>query len=224
MFANGPTVITTGLVLALDAGDRNSYNSGSLTWFDLTGTNNGTLTNGPTFNTGSGGSIVFDGTNDFVLVPTGSVNTATTQLSTFIWWKSTNITNEQWCLGNTQYPTDSNGWHLEVYNAKMGFQVFPSTQFAQSNTTLQSNIIYYLGITYNSGNTTYYLNGVNDGTQNYTFNQATGPLTLGASSYPTLGNKYLLTGNIYGVQIYNRALSAQEVLQNYNATKGRFGL
>ena len=64
-FNNGPTIVTNGLVLALDAGDRNSYVSGSTTWFDLTGVNNGTLVNGPTFNTGSGGSIVFDGSNDY---------------------------------------------------------------------------------------------------------------------------------------------------------------
>ena len=65
-FSNGPTVVTNGLVLSLDAGDRNSYVSGSTTWFDLAGTNNGTLTNGPTFNTGSFGSIVFDGVDDYV--------------------------------------------------------------------------------------------------------------------------------------------------------------
>ena len=65
-FSNAPTVVTNGLVLSLDAGDRNSYVSGSTTWFDLAGTNNGTLTNGPTFNTGSFGSIVFDGVDDYV--------------------------------------------------------------------------------------------------------------------------------------------------------------
>ena len=65
-FNNGPTIVTNGLVLALDAGDKNSYVSGSTTWFDLTGVNNGTLVNGPTFNSGSGGSIVFDGVDDYV--------------------------------------------------------------------------------------------------------------------------------------------------------------
>jgi hypothetical protein len=63
----GPNTVTSGLVLELDAGNIKSYQSGSTTWFDKSGfANNGTLINGPTFNTGSGGSIVFDGTNDFV--------------------------------------------------------------------------------------------------------------------------------------------------------------
>jgi hypothetical protein len=60
-------IVTDGLVLCLNASDRNSYVSGSTTWNDVSGRgNNGTLTNGPTFNSANGGSIVFDGTNDFV--------------------------------------------------------------------------------------------------------------------------------------------------------------
>ena len=69
-FANGGSIVTNGLVLALDASDRNSYVSGSTTWNDMSGNSyNGTLTNGPTFNSGSGGSIVFDGSNDYVAIP-----------------------------------------------------------------------------------------------------------------------------------------------------------
>jgi hypothetical protein len=224
-FVHSPKIVTDGLVLALDAGNVKSYPGSGTTWLDKSGRgNNGTLINGPTFNSGNGGSIVFDGVNDFVIVPTGSVNNITTQLSAFIWWKSTNITREQWCIGNSVYPTNSCGWHLEVFNSKLIFQVFPSLNFSFSTTTLQSNTIYYLGITYNSGNTTYYINGTSSGTQNHTFIQSTGPLTLGASSYTNPGQTYLLGGSVYGAQIYNRALTAQEVLQNYNATKGRFGL
>ena len=59
-------IITDGLVLCLDAADRNSYVSGSSTWRDVAGSNNGTLTNGPTFSSSNGGSIVFDGSNDYV--------------------------------------------------------------------------------------------------------------------------------------------------------------
>ncbi len=70
-FIHSPKIVTDGLVLALDAGNVKSYASGSTTWFDKSGNAyNGTLVNGPTFNTGSLGSIVFDGTNDYVsLIP-----------------------------------------------------------------------------------------------------------------------------------------------------------
>jgi len=77
-FAHSPQIVTNGLVLALDAGNTKSYVSGSTTWFDKSGRgNNGTLVNGPTFNTGSLGSIVFDGVNDYV----DSGNISTTILS-----------------------------------------------------------------------------------------------------------------------------------------------
>ena len=66
---HSPRIVTSGLVLALDAADRNSYPGSGTTWTDLSGNaNNGTLTNGPTFNSANGGSIVFDGTNDFEAV------------------------------------------------------------------------------------------------------------------------------------------------------------
>ena len=65
-YANGK-IVTNGLVLSLDAADRNSYPGTGTTWRDMSGNgNNGTLTDGPTFNSNNGGSIVFDGTNDYV--------------------------------------------------------------------------------------------------------------------------------------------------------------
>ena len=64
----GPKTVTNGLVLAVDAADKNSYRGSGTTWTDLSGNNyNGTLTNGPTFNGGNMGSIVFDGTDDYSL-------------------------------------------------------------------------------------------------------------------------------------------------------------
>ena len=67
-FANGK-IVTDGLVLCLDAADLNSYPTTGTTWFDLAGSNNGTLTNGPTFSgTGASSSIVFDGVDDYVSV------------------------------------------------------------------------------------------------------------------------------------------------------------
>ena len=74
-FGNGPRIVSNGLVLALDAADKNSYPGSGITWRDVSGNNNnGTLTNGPTFDSSNGGSIVFDGTNDFVTGSIGSIN------------------------------------------------------------------------------------------------------------------------------------------------------
>ena len=85
--SGGPDIIQDGLVFEVDASDRNSYPTTGTTWFDLSGNrNNGTLTNGPTFNSANGGSIVFDGTNDFVNCGTSFTN-LTTQLSINLWGK-----------------------------------------------------------------------------------------------------------------------------------------
>ena len=62
-----PRTITDGLVLCLDAANRKSYPGSGTTWTDLSGRGNtGTLTNGPTYSSANGGSIVFDGTDDIV--------------------------------------------------------------------------------------------------------------------------------------------------------------
>jgi hypothetical protein len=69
----GPNIVRSGLALALDAADKNSYRGTGTTWKDLSGNAyNGTLTNGPTFSNINGGTIVFDGTNDYVSIPSNS--------------------------------------------------------------------------------------------------------------------------------------------------------
>ena len=66
MLTHSPRIITDGLVLCLDAANRQSYPGSGTVWTDLAGSNNGTLTNGPTFSSANGGSIVFDGVDDFI--------------------------------------------------------------------------------------------------------------------------------------------------------------
>ena len=224
-FNNGPTVITNGLVLALDAGDRNSYNSGSLTWFDLTGTNNGTLTNGPTFNSGSGGSIVFDGVDDYVNIPNNAaLNSNIGTVS--IWFNYTSAPgNGSVILGKTDINGSFNGLGISIYQGSLGGQIkgngAPTTNISGSsistNTWYNYIIKYTSGVSYSS-----YLNGSLIGTNTLlAFTFSTQPLRL-ARSVDTYWSTF--GGQIPNVQIYNRALSSTEVLQNYNATKGRFGL
>ena len=67
-YSNGPTIVTDGLVLALDAGDRNSYPGSGTTWNDLAGSNNLTLYNSPSFSSNNGGHFLFDGANDYMTI------------------------------------------------------------------------------------------------------------------------------------------------------------
>jgi len=96
---DGPKIVTDGLILALDAGNRFSYPGSGTTWSDLSGNGyNGTLINGPTF---SNGAIVFDGTDDYVLINNGFTNLFKNKSywSTSIWIKVV-----AWGSGNDSYP------------------------------------------------------------------------------------------------------------------------
>ena len=95
MLAHGPSIITQGLVLALDAADRNSYPGSGTTWTDLSGNGNtGTLTNGPTYNSANGGSIVFDGSNDYVNFSyNSSLNIGGLNITLSSWVRPTSLVN-----------------------------------------------------------------------------------------------------------------------------------
>ena len=109
---------------------------------------------------------------------------------------------------------------MKIYQRKLLLQVFPSGSFTQASVTLSDNTWYQLIVTYNSGTVNYYINSVSSGSGSYTFTPSSINLILGRyhmGSYP-------LNGQLANVKFYNRALSATEVLQNYNATRKRFGL
>ena len=235
----GPNIVDNGLVLYLDAGNRKSYISGSTTWFDKSGfNNNGTLTNGPTFNTGSGGSIVFDGIDDYCIF--GSSIIPTTSNWTYSSFFNLNTLATGSVLYGQYIAVAFNGRilirlsddlnNINKFSLFLGSGAGYSNVFLYTNITASINTTYNLTITRENQTFNFYLNGVyNTGsTMNFTASllQTTpiigGRTNIGGS--PTPVNTDFLNGRIFNTQIYNRALSAQEVLQNYNATKGRFGL
>jgi hypothetical protein len=228
-FNYSPKIVTDGLVLYLDAANTKSYISGSATWMDISRTNtNGTLTNGPTFDTGSGGSIVFDGVNDHVQL-SGS-NLSLNQMTISSWNFSSNYTRDGFIfekttngLVNTQYSLFYNGSNNTTYYRTYGLSTIDLTV----NTTTAgivnnrwNNII----ATWDGTNKRIYVNGTvvatsTNLTGTVTQNN-TGPAFIGIFG----GGGYPFSGRIAQTQIYTRALTNQEILQNYNATKTRFGL
>ena len=215
-------IVTSGLVLALDAADKNSYVSGSTTWRDISGNNiTGTLTNGPTFSSGNGGSIVFDGTNDSVIMADNSaLNTQTPSVEV---WIKTNATNQ-------------NGFWFEKGTVNSQYSLFQEDVrivWRQNLATLSSQSTLtatYLNITdwahivgtYTSGDRRTYINGIlrTSDAQTGTINTNTGGMFIGTYG----GGGYPYNGNIAIVRVYNRVLSPSEIQQNYNAQKSRFGL
>jgi len=228
-----PRLVTNGLVMCLDAGNRESYVSGSSTIFDLSGTgNHGTLNNGPTFSSANNGSIVFDGSNDFIST-TNSVNNP--QTYTVAAWFKTSTGGGKKIIGfessqvgaggnydrNLYIGTDNKIYFGQVDGANIRVATSPSTY--------NDNIWHYIVGTFGSEGSTIrlYVDGVSVATgvaafaQNYTGWWKIGGINL---NLWTNGVNGYYTGNIAAAHVYNRGLSASEVLQNYNALKGRFGL
>jgi len=224
-FSNGPTISTNGLVLALDAGDRNSYVSGSTTWFDLVGTNNGTLTNGPTFNTGSGGSIVFDGVDDYVNC--GNPTVLQLNQGTISSWVRTSSPGNSY----RAIIAKQNNYGLFTYENILiaydwGNSANRSTGINIADGAWKNVVMTFTTNTGTpSNNAIVYLNGsaVLTTTIKILDNLIELQLASGGRFAGAPGVQFL-NGRISLSLIYNRALSAQEVLQNYNATKGRFDL
>lgn len=231
-FNYSPKIVTDGLVLYLDAANTRSYVSGSTTWTDLSRSGiNGTLVNGPTFSSTNGGSIVFDGSNDYVATNLGTLRSLTGTRSTLnIWFRTINSSTRQVLLADW----DSSG-ALETARLEVsGFNIssnrvggtingVSNSTPVQSTTSIQNNTWYWVTILYNGTNTQLYLNGQLEQSLVTTErgSDSTGNVVIGrAGNF----NAFYWNGNIAQIQIYNRALSATEIRQNYNATKTRFGL
>ena len=224
----GPNTVTSGLVLELDAGNIKSYQSGSTTWFDKSGNaNNGTLINGPTFNTGSLGSIVFDGVDDYV----GITGIQTPSFSISAWINLSELNKFHGIMGRAAGIWSDTSYAFRVISDN-SLNIFLSNSGntsifteVQTSPLFAINTWYHVAVTFAKPNIALYVNGVSraTGTFNYDLYNSTSNSIIGGYTYSN-GLSYLMKGQIPNIQFYNRALSATEVLQNYNATKTRFGL
>ena len=219
--SNGPSIVTSGLVLSLDAADKNSYPGSGTTWTDLSGNaNNGTLTNGPTFSSANQGTIVFDGVDDYTSC--GNASNLQITVGTISAWVKTSSPGSSY----RGIIVKQNAWGLFVKDSIL--IAYDWGNFADRTTGINiadgtwKNVAMTFTETIGtpSNNVTIYLNG--SAVQIATvknFNQSV-PVELAAGG----GGGQNLNGTISGAQIYNRALTASEIAQNYNATKSRFNL
>jgi len=213
---NFENIVTSGLVLNLDAGWYNSY-SGTTTWFDIKNGYNGTLTNGPTFNGGSQGAIVFDGTDDYVnLGSIAQITPGTGDFTIEFWINPTNWSNTYMPLLTT---TVTNGIWIGKVENNFALRTYNVADDLQS-TTFPTPGVWTNVIIQRSGNiATIYYNTISIVSGTVTRNYAQGTTEIGRDGVTSVFN-----GKISTVKYYNRALSPQEILQNYNAQKSRFGI
>ena len=235
-FSFQPKMITDGLVFCFDAGNTKSYPGSGTIWSDLSSTAiTGSLTNGPTFNSANGGSIIFDGTNDFVDLGNRSEFAFTSGRFSIEAWV---FVSSSWTAGD-QYPNliskgatagwDTDGWSLFVFRDRPSTGQFTwgcgirngATRINPERNNFTVNQYHHIVATLNGTTCILYEDGVQVQTASQTVNPATSVdnVFIAKDSTP----RYL-PARIPIVKLYNRALSATEVLQNYNALKGRFGL
>jgi len=231
-------IVTEGLVLYLDAANYKSYTSGSTVWNDLSGNrNSGSLTNGPTFSSANGGSIQFDGIDDRIdLNSTAQFGPDTLYFTIQTVYKS-NINssrlNRSTIYGRYRYYIDHDYFdnsakfdYIKKEWESTGTFVTNRLTFSGLNPKGSWNCITTVYIKDGENGTLYgYVNGVYNGSS-LASRMSSYPLTaeyVGNSNHSGL-NYYAFDGEVASVHIYNRALTATEILQNYNATKARFGL
>ena len=247
-------IVTDGLVLWFDAANPRSYPPpyNGTTWRDLSVSgSNGTLTNGPIFDSATGGSIVFDGTNDYNTVgnlyndviagagkqfTTSCVFFPTTSSNQMLYGKYSDGANGENGRAYGVFARDIGaGFKLDVlFNRNLSRG--DNAAVVRSDTTLTLNAINMIDVTYDDTQTTslgkvnIYINGVLSAKTIPIAGEfgsiASGPalFSLGASVASTGATAYPYKGNIYTFRLYNRLLSASEISRNYNATRARFNI
>ena len=220
-------IITNGLVLALDAANKKSYPGSGTVWSDLSGNaNTGTLTNGPTFDSSNNGSIVFDGVNDYVECGNDTSLRLTTELTLESWVKKTTTDSYHHIISKFAL---TGSYSIGSFQTSGYLFFIRSTNGTNQGITDTFDINIcdgnwkHIVCSYNSTTSTL-LMAINGAIQQSTISGAIFDSTVNVNvgRRTTVGQYY--PANIASSRIYNRALTATEVLQNYNSTKDRFGL
>jgi hypothetical protein len=215
-------IVTDGLVLAVDAADKNSYPGSGTTWRDMSGNNiTGSLINSPAFNTSNGGNFGFIADDYIIMQENSALNTQTPSVEV---WIKTNATNQ-------------NGFWFEKGQVNTQYSLFQEDTrivWRQSDRSQSTTTATYLNTTdwaqvvgtYTSGDRKTYINGIlrTSDTQTGVVATNTNGMSIGVYGGFNGGRGYFYNGNLAIVRVYNRALSASEILQNYNAQKSRFNL
>jgi hypothetical protein len=215
--SHSPSIVTNGLIFQLDAANRRSYSGSGTTIYSLFSDTSGSLVNGTGFTSANSGSFLFDGTNDYA-----DFSTYTPSANTInIWVKFNSLQYGPIVyVGNDSYASGVWSWSFFFYNDVFYFRANPGN-FADFYEVppLGVWINYTLVRNNGSGQSLAYKNGVFFGTSSNS--------TL-TNLYPNLriakASSTYASFNLSVVQIYDRALSATEIKQNFNASRDRYGV
>jgi hypothetical protein len=225
---HSPNIVTDGLMAYLDAANTRSYPGSGSIWYDLKGNINFTLQNNPVFISNSaGGSIGFTAANSHYA--TASSLPTLTSWTIEAWFYETGVStgtypaiiSEAFNGSSVNFALFNPNYAVSSYKLQTGYFTSSNWYWTTSYAILQNNWHHAVG-TYDGVNIKLYIN-------------SNLQLSSASSTVPTRSNSgiYLMRrwdsadhygGQLSTIKIYNRALSAQEIVQNYNATKRRYGL
>ena len=226
----GPETVTDGLVLSLDAANKKSYPGSGTAWNDLSGNAiNGTLTNGPVFSSDNVGIIDFDGSNDYIQLQSNGTGTFNNQIfSLGMWFKVDSLASY-----NVLFSYDYTAHSAPHYATHLRLETSGAIRFHWNNGSANRSMFtgagvivadtwYNIYITFKSGKQQLFINGtvIHSTTLPDTITFYNQEVWIGRSNF----SSGYTNGKITLFNYYNRELSAAEVVQNYNATKSRFGL
>jgi hypothetical protein len=230
--SHSPSIITQNLVLCLDAANSKSYPGSGTTWTDLSGRgNNGTLVNGVGYNSGNLGSLSFDGVNDYVQLSTTTLLRASSAISA--WINIDDFTTGKTSTGRVFIRNSGNNFNslIGFYNGGYSFEVNtnsnPHEMAGRTTGNVSSSAIsagswFHFSLVFDSNTFYGYVNGVQTGSANIANNllfNRIGDGSTFADNYPAY-----MKGKIANFKVYNRALTAAEVSQNFQALRSRFSI
>jgi len=220
-FYRGPNIVTDGLVFAIDAGSTRSYPGSGTTVDSLIGSATGALNNGVGFTSASGGGFTFDGTDDNISIGTSLLNVNAFTVEAIVNITSTGNNNKTiFSSGNA---SNSGIWLLKHRSGLGNSLVMHGYDGVNPRINVTGGVVpdainTYVAIVYNGTSYQLYMNGLTSG-------NAVVDNDIAASStnfIASLNNGSFAPGTIYALRVYNKGLTATEVLQNYNAQKSRF--
>ncbi len=218
----GPIQVTDNLIFQLDAANSRSYSGSGITVNGLVGGIGSTLVNGVGFGSTNLGYFIFDGTNDYILAPDISSLNLTSDLTAIVWFKIIALPND-WVRVIGKGDSTNRTFGFWYYGGSPNYFLYQrygtSAVSINISTTLQLNTWYQGAVTSAGSTHRMYINGVEIG------NATASPPYVSSSSLLKMGygeiHQYH-NGYISHSLVYDRGISATEILQNYNATKGRY--
>jgi hypothetical protein len=246
-FNYSPKIVTDGLILYLDAANTKSYVSGSTVWNDISRTGlNPSLFNGPIFDSNNAGSITLDGSNDNIIInsfpsqsvdhisiftkPTTTINGAASPRCLILLRKNNigqNFDDSNWYIAFGAITNQLVNEYITIATLATG--IVNRRTAVTDGGSLLANTWYNICINWNGTFYDIYVNGVKRNVVSSTAGHVprlTNPncLALGFRTGDAVADNIFYNGSYSTVSIYNKSLTDQQILQNYNATKTRFGL